>query len=76
LGQSRNKVTLLFTGSPSRPWAGSLMAITASAVGVNLYSADDSASWLSLMTPGLLRADVRGRQLAWRLIVTPVSRTV
>ncbi|AHH97200.1 hypothetical protein [Kutzneria albida] len=58
------------------PWAGSLVAIMAAAVGVNLYSADGSALWISLMTPGVLRADLRGRQLAWLLVVAPTSLVI
>jgi ABC-2 type transport system permease protein len=39
----------------------------------NLYGLDGSALWQTLVTPGAERADVRGRQLAWLLIVGPVA---
>jgi ABC-2 type transport system permease protein len=58
------------------PWAGSMVAIVAAAVGVNVYSADGSAIWLTLMTPRALRADVRGRQYAWLLLVAPTSLVI
>lgn len=38
----------------------------------NLYGMDGTALWQTLVTPGAERADVRGRQLAWLLIVGPV----
>ena len=39
----------------------------------NLYGMDGSAVWQTLITPGAARADVRGRQWAWALIVGPVA---
>lgn len=39
----------------------------------NLYGLDGSAVWQTLLTPGAARADVRGRQWAWALIVGPVA---
>ncbi|MFD2352285.1 hypothetical protein ACFSTC_27945 [Nonomuraea ferruginea] len=45
----------------------------AAASSANLYGADGTALWLTLMTPGAERADVRGRQLAWLLIVGPAA---
>ncbi|MFC4943760.1 hypothetical protein [Pseudonocardia sp. GCM10023141] len=39
----------------------------------NLYGMDGSAVWQTLITPGAARADVRGRQWAWTLIVGPVT---
>lgn len=39
----------------------------------NLYGFDGSALWHTLVVPGAIRADVRGRQLAWALIVGPVA---
>jgi ABC-2 type transport system permease protein len=38
----------------------------------NLYGMDGTALWQTLVTPGAERVDVRGRQLAWLLIVGPV----
>src|SRR6185437_8607117 len=39
----------------------------------NLYGMDGSAVWQTLVTPGAARADVRGRQWAWALIVGTVT---
>jgi ABC-2 type transport system permease protein len=39
----------------------------------NLYGLDGSALWHTLVIPGAERADIRGRQLAWALIVTPLG---
>lgn len=40
--------------------------------GANLYGDDGTAVWLTRMVPGVERADVRGRQAAWLLVVAPV----
>ncbi|WP_051713458.1 hypothetical protein [Actinoalloteichus caeruleus] len=55
------------------PWAGVALVIIAAASSANLYSADGSALWLTLMNPGVERVDVRGRQLAWLLVTVPVA---
>ncbi|GAB1513694.1 hypothetical protein [Actinophytocola sp. KF-1] len=39
----------------------------------NLYGMDGSALWHTLVVPGAERADVRGRQVAWLLVVGPVA---
>ena len=39
----------------------------------NMYGIDGSAVWQTLITPDAARADVRGRQWAWALIVGPVA---
>jgi ABC-2 type transport system permease protein len=39
----------------------------------NLYGMDGSALWHTLVAPGAARADVRGRQIAWLLVVGPVA---
>ncbi len=39
----------------------------------NLYGLDGSAVWQTVVTPVAARADVRGRQLAWLLVVGPVA---
>lgn len=51
---------------------GVLVAIFAGAMCGNLYGTDGTALWLTLMTPGTERADVRGRQLAWLIRVAPL----
>ncbi|MED7926062.1 hypothetical protein SMD20_17535 [Nonomuraea sp. LP-02] len=55
------------------PFMGLIAIVMAAASSANLYGADGTALWLTLMTPGAERADVRGRQLAWFLIVGPAS---
>ncbi|MFG1612264.1 hypothetical protein ACGFI3_05875 [Nonomuraea wenchangensis] len=55
------------------PFAGLIAIVMAAASSANLYGADGTALWLTLMTPGAERADVRGRQLAWFLIVGPAA---
>ncbi|MBA8826311.1 ABC-2 type transport system permease protein [Saccharopolyspora lacisalsi] len=39
----------------------------------NLYGFDGSAFWHTLSVPGAVRADVRGRQLAWLLVIGPLA---
>ncbi len=39
----------------------------------NLFGFDGTALWQTLVTPGAERADVRGRQLAWLILVSPVA---
>lgn len=55
------------------PFAGLIAIVMAAATSANLYGSDGTALWLTLMTPGAERADVRGRQLAWLLIVGPAA---
>src|SRR5262249_21892426 len=55
------------------PWAGLVAVVMAAAGAANLYGADGTALWLTLMTPGAAAADVRGRQLAWLLVVGPAA---
>ncbi|MFC4061978.1 hypothetical protein ACFOWE_27060 [Planomonospora corallina] len=51
------------------PWAGPLFVVMAASMSANLYGVDGTALWLTLMVPGA--SDVRGRQLAWLLVVVP-----
>ncbi|MEU6792087.1 hypothetical protein ABZ907_10340 [Nonomuraea wenchangensis] len=55
------------------PFMGLIAIVMAAASSANLYGADGTALWLTLMTPGAERADVRGRQLAWLLVVGPAA---
>ncbi|WP_243063993.1 hypothetical protein [Humibacter sp. RRB41] len=55
------------------PFAGILTVVIAGAGGCNLYGSDGLSLRLTVMTPGAERADVRGRQLAWLLIVGPYA---
>jgi ABC-2 type transport system permease protein len=55
------------------PFTGLIAIVMAAASSANLYGADGTALWLTLMTPGAERLDVRGRQLAWLLVVGPAA---
>lgn len=57
----------------SLPLAAVAVTAFASLLAGNLYGMDGSALWHTLVTPGAARADVRGRQLAWLLVVGPVA---
>ncbi|MFB6588341.1 hypothetical protein ACFCVQ_22325 [Bacillus thuringiensis] len=55
------------------PWVGVIMIVFTSMFACNLYGFDGSALWLTLVTPGAERIDVRGRQLAWLIAIGPVA---
>jgi len=55
------------------PWAGLAAALIMGMGAANLYGDDGTALWLTRMVPGSERADVRGRQLAWLLMVAPLT---
>ncbi|HWD02781.1 MAG TPA: hypothetical protein VG674_10050 [Amycolatopsis sp.] len=55
------------------PYLGVAVVFFACMQSGNLYGFDGSALWHTLTIPGAERADVRGRQLAWALIVAPVA---
>jgi ABC-2 type transport system permease protein len=55
------------------PFTGLIAIVMAAASAANLYGSDGTALWLTLMTPGAERLDVRGRQLAWLLVVAPAA---
>jgi ABC-2 type transport system permease protein len=55
------------------PFAGPLFTVIAAACFTNLYGDDGSALWLTLVSPGVERDDVRGRQRAWLLVVGPTG---
>jgi ABC-2 type transport system permease protein len=54
------------------PWVGLAAALIVAMGVANLYGDDGTALWLTRMVPGVERADVRGRQAAWLLVVAPV----
>jgi ABC-2 type transport system permease protein len=54
------------------PWVGLAAALIVAMGAANLYGDDGTALWLTRMVPGVERADVRGRQAAWLLVVAPV----
>ncbi|TCC18832.1 hypothetical protein [Kribbella speibonae] len=53
------------------PWAGPAAVVMAGSMTANLYGADGTAFWTTLMTPGSSRADVRARQRAFLLVFGP-----
>jgi ABC-2 type transport system permease protein len=53
------------------PMTGVFGLVLAAGCSAHLHSSDGTALWQTLMTPGIERADVRGRQLAWLLFVGP-----
>ena len=55
------------------PWVGLSTALIASTGAANVYGEDGTALWLTRMVPGVERADVRGRQVAWLLVVGPAT---
>ena len=55
------------------PFAGTLTTIIAGACACNLYGSDGTSLWLTISTPQSAAADVRGRQVAWLLIVAPYA---
>ncbi len=57
----------------SLPFAPVAVTVFACLLAGNLYGMDGSALWHTLVTPGAAAADVRGRQLAWLLVVGPVA---
>jgi ABC-2 type transport system permease protein len=58
------------------PYGGILTAVIAGACACNLYGNDGASLWLTVMTPGAARADVRGRQAAWLIVVAPYTVAV
>src|SRR5215472_7014737 len=54
------------------PWTAALFIVIAAMI-TNFYGTDGSALWLTLVTPGAERFDVRGRQGAWGLLVAPTA---
>lgn len=50
------------------PFIGVMAAVLGAMAAVNTYSLDGTALWQLLTTPGAVRADVRGRQVAWLLL--------
>lgn len=55
------------------PFAGLGTIVIAAAVAGNSYGFDGPAFGLVLTTPGAERADVRGRQFAWLLLIGPYA---
>jgi len=58
------------------PFAGLLFIVIAAACFTNCYGDDGTSLWLTLVVPGAVRADVRGRVLAWLIVVGPVGMLI
>lgn len=61
------------SGAPTIPFAGAFVVWLAAMGATNLYGFDGTALWQTIVTPGAARADVRGRAIAWLLLVGPVA---
>lgn len=55
------------------PWTGVVLVMFSCVFSNNLYGFDGGALWMTITTPGSERVDVRGRQIAWLLMVAPAS---
>ena len=55
------------------PFSGPLTVVIAGACATNLYGNDGTSLWPTVATPRVAAADVRGRQLAWLLLVGPFA---
>jgi ABC-2 type transport system permease protein len=55
------------------PFAGLLFTVIAAACFTNCYGDDGTSMWLTLVVPGAVRADVRGRVWAWLIVVGPAG---
>ena len=55
------------------PFAGLLFTVIAAACFTNFYGDDGTSLWLTLVTPGAARPDVRGRVWAWVLVTGPAG---
>lgn len=64
---------LLSGGGEPSPYGGIAMVAFGALMAGNLYGMDGSAMWHTLVVPGAERVDVRGRQVAWLMIVAPLS---
>ena len=66
-------VPLAFDSTAFLPFVGALIALMGAVMATNLYGQDGTALWLTLLTPGSERPDVRGRQLAWLAVFGPMA---
>ncbi len=66
-------VPLAFDSTEFLPFIGALIALMGAVMSANAYGQDGTALWLTILTPGSERADVRGRQLAWLAVFGPMT---
>jgi ABC-2 type transport system permease protein len=55
------------------PFGGLLFTVISAACFTNFYGDDGTSLWLTLVTPGAARADVRGRVWAWFGVTGPAG---
>jgi ABC-2 type transport system permease protein len=55
------------------PWAGAIVIVIAGVGLANVYGMDGSAYWMTMLAPHSERVDVRGRQVAWLLVVATIA---
>lgn len=63
----------LQNGAAGVPFAGVFVVWLAAMASANMYAFDGTALWHTLVIPGAARADVRGRMIAWLLVVAPLA---
>ncbi|MBF6245358.1 hypothetical protein IU471_17490 [Nocardia elegans] len=63
----------LQNGGASLPFAGVFVVWMAAMASADMYAFDGTALWHTLVIPGAVRADVRGRMIAWLLVVGPLA---
>ncbi|MGC4108155.1 MAG: hypothetical protein QM753_17665 [Thermomicrobiales bacterium] len=54
-------------------WVGVIVLILGASTSCNLYGLEGSAFWMTLLTPGAIAADVRGKQIAYLLEFGPIA---
>jgi len=54
-------------------WVGVIVLILGASTSCNLYGLEGSAFWMTLLTPGAIPADVRGKQIAYLMKFGPVA---
>lgn len=64
---------LLINVTDYLPMTGVFFAVLAAGSSAHLHSSDGTAVWQTLLAPGAERADIRGRQRAWLLVVAPLA---
>ncbi|MEV6288001.1 hypothetical protein [Kribbella sp. NPDC051770] len=58
------------------PYAGAATVVMGGAMFANLYGADGTACWSTLMVPGSARPDIRARQRAFLLVFGPPALVI
>jgi ABC-2 type transport system permease protein len=71
VGVAAAAVTAASGKTTALPFAGLLFTVIAAACFTNCYGDDGTSLWLTLVVPGAVRADVRGRVWAWLLVTGP-----